>query len=139
MFLVYDKGMGVLDLTKKKISSSEDLKIGHYINQSFFFKERLFLATHESIIRIDCQSLEKEVVHEFGEPCEVSHMDEMGNFCRKTLKNNRETLWLAASTTNGVFIGLTIRRNGNYKEGRLLVFECPLSYYILRLLSNIHQ
>jgi hypothetical protein len=38
-----------------------------------------------------------------------------------------------------VFVGLTLRRNGSYKEGRLLVFECDLPYYLSRLIANIQR
>ena len=43
------------------------------------------------------------------------------------------------STSNGVFIGLTIRKQGNYKEGRLVVFDTPQRYYLARLIANLRQ
>ena len=44
------------------------------------------------------------------------------NFTRKSVSNSKESIWLLDHTTNGVFVALTIRKQGNYKEGRLLVF-----------------
>jgi hypothetical protein len=43
------------------------------------------------------------------------------------------------STSNGVFVGQTIRRGGNYKEGRLLIFEPQLSYFTKRLIYSIKE
>jgi hypothetical protein len=46
---------------------------------------------------------------------------------------------LVSRTSNGVFVGLTIRRNGNYKEGRLIIVEPNLEYYLKCLTYNIYR
>lgn len=91
------------------------------------------------ITKVELNSLKHEEMIEFSEPCELTNIDEFGNFGKKSLKNNKEALWLVDSTRNGVYVGLTIRRQGNYKEGRLLVFQCPLTYYIQRLIAQVQN
>ena len=71
------------------------------------------------------------------EPYELLHIDQFGNYSRKSKNNSKESLWLLNSTANGIFVGLTIRKQGNYKEGRLVVFKPSLTYYIQRLIANV--
>ena len=72
-------------------------------------------------------------------PCELLEVDRWGNYTKKMVVQNRESVSLVCGTSNGVKVGLTMRRNGNYKEGRLLFFECPLDYYLLNLVQNIKE
>lgn len=65
------------------------------------------------------------------------HMDRFGNYIAKAKHNSKEALWLVESTTNGVFVAQTIRRNGNYKEGRLVIFEPDINYFLRRLIANV--
>jgi hypothetical protein len=82
----------------------------------------MFISTLKSLEKLDLDTLIREVVHTFATPTELLYVDRFGSFIPKTHSNSKESLWLVDSTTNGVFVGQTIRRNGNYKEGRLLIF-----------------
>lgn len=73
----------------------------------------------------------------FSIPTELLYVDRFGSFIAKSNSNSKESLWVVDCTTNGVFVGQTIRRNGNYKEGRLVVFEPKISYFIQRLIASI--
>ncbi len=75
----------------------------------------------------------------FDHPIELAYIDSFGNYISKSLSNSKESLWVVDSTSNGVFIGQTVRKNGNYKEGRLLVFEPSMPYFLQRLLKNVHD
>lgn len=73
----------------------------------------------------------------FDNPIELAYVDRFGNYVPKSISNCKESLWVVDSTSNGVFIGQTIRKSGNYKEGRLLVFEPNMEYFLQKLVQNV--
>lgn len=87
-----------------------------YISQSYFFSDStIFIITTHALLKIDLHTLIKTQVQSFDSPTEFVHMDRFGNYIAKAKNNSKESLWLVESTTNGIFVAQTIRRNGNYK------------------------
>lgn len=124
---------------KKKAVSTKSIKFEEFVTQTFHYGKTLFVATLKCLYSVDLDSLATNQVAEFSTPSELLYVDKFGSFVPRSNNNSKEVLWLLDSTSNGVFIGQTIRRGGNYKEGRLLLFEPNLHYFIRRLAGNIRE
>lgn len=124
IWAVGDREISVLEFGKKKLISSKVVQTDSSTAQSFFYGSHLFVNTQTSLLKIEVSSsgLTKTAITVFPKPCDLIMVDEAGSWSARTHSSDRESVWLCDSTTNGVVVGLTIRRNGNYKEGRLLVF-----------------
>ena len=107
---------------KKKAVSTKSIKFEQFITQTFHYGRTLFVATLKCLYSVDLDTLTTNQVAEFSTATELLYVDKFGSFVARSNNSSKEVLWLLDSTSNGVFIGQTIRRGGNYKEGRLLLF-----------------
>ena len=121
LYAVAAREVQVLEL-KKKAVSTKIIKFEQFITQSFHYGRTLFVATLKSLHSIDLDTLSTATVAEFDTPTELLYVDKFGGYVPRSNNNSKEVFWLLDSTSNGVFVGQTIRRGGNYKEGRLLLF-----------------
>jgi hypothetical protein len=100
---------------KKKLLSVNVFKLDEFINRVFYHKPSIFVSTSRFLYEINTETMVKTAINTFAVPTELLYVDRFGSFIARSNESQREQLWLVDSSTNGVFVAQTIRRNGNYK------------------------